>query len=206
MGVISAGDTFHPSRSLERFGAGMKGSLFIVVTIVGFFLFSDVAIAKEASIEGLIIELNGQMEVSFSVTNCCTGKLEEAIRSGVPTTFTFRMKLYLVRSLWPDKKVASLTFKHSIKYDNIAKEYQFHFEENKNSLSVKDFEEAKEIMAKVNGVKLLPTNQLQKGRKYYLDVKAELDPVRLPFGLENIFFFLSIWDVETDWLRYEFTY
>jgi len=184
----------------------MKRSLILVVTIVGSFLFSDVAISKEASIEGLIIELNGQMEVSFSVTNCCTGKLEEAIQSGVPTTFTFRMKLYLVRSLWPDKKMVSLTFKHSIKYDNIAKEYQFHFEETNNRLSVEDFEKAKEIMAKVNGIKLLPTNRLQKGRKYYLDVKAELDPVRLPFGLENIFFFLSIWDVETDWLRYEFTY
>jgi hypothetical protein len=61
-------------------------------------------------------------------------------------------------------------------------------------------------MAKVNGVKLLPTYRLEKGRKYYLDVKAELDPVKLPFGLKYVFFFLSYWDVETDWLRYEFTY
>jgi len=182
-----------------------RGFIFVIIVIASL-VFSEVAISKEASIEGLIIELNGQMEVSFFVANCCTGKLEEAIQSGVPTTFTFRIKLYLVRSLWPDKKVVSHEFKHSIKYDNITKEYQFHFEENDHSLSIKDFERAKELMGKVNGLKLIPTNRLEKGRKYYLDIKAELDPVRLPLGLENIFFFLSFWDVETDWLRYEFTY
>ncbi|UCD71940.1 MAG: DUF4390 domain-containing protein [Syntrophobacterales bacterium] len=184
----------------------MKRSLIFAVTIISSLIFSEVAISKEASIEGLTIELNGQMQVSFSVINCCTEKLEEAIRSGVPTTFTFRIKVYRKRKFWRDKKMVSLKFKHRIKYDNITKEYQFHFEENEHNLSVKDFEEAKEIMARVTGVKLIPTNRLEKGRKYHLDVKAELDPVRLPFGLHRIFFFLSIWDVETDWLRYEFTY
>lgn len=182
-----------------------RGFIFTVLTLV-FLLGSAVAIPKEASIENLAIALNEQMEVSFSVTNCCTEKLEEAIRSGVPTTFTFRIKLYRERNFWLDKKVASLKFKHRVKYDTIAKEFRFYFEENDHSLSVKDFEGAKKIMATVNGAKVLPTNRLQKGRRYYLDVKAEIDPVRLPFGLEKIFFFLSSWDVETDWLRYEFTY
>jgi len=184
----------------------MKRIFLFGILIIASFASSEVAMSKEASIEDLTIELNGEMEVSFSVINCCTEKLEEAIRSGVPTTFTFRIKVYLVKRFWPDKKVASRKFKHRIKYDNITKEYQFHFEENNNSPSVKDFERAMEIMTKVNGAKLLPTNRLKKGRKYYIDVKAELDPSRLPFGLENIFFFLSFWDVETDWLRYEFTY
>jgi hypothetical protein len=179
--------------------------LAVIITIVSLF-FGEIAISQEASIEDLTVGLNGEMEVSFSVINCCTEKMEEAIQSGVPTTLTFRVKVYRVRSFWPDKKMASLAFKHSIKYDNITKEYQFHFEDTNHSVSVKDFERAKEIMGKVNGAKLLPTNRLEKGRKYYLDVKAEIDPVRLPFGLQRIFFFLSFWDVETDWVRYEFTY
>lgn len=184
----------------------MKRSFIFVFVIIALSASRGFAISKGPSIDDLAIQLNGNMEVSFSVINCCTGELEEAIKSGVPTTFTFRIKVYLVRSLWVDKKMASCKFKHHIKYDNITKEYQFHFEENNHSLSVKDFERAKELMAKVNGVKLLPTARLEKGRTYYIDVKAELDPVRLPFGLQHIFFFLSFWDVETDWLRYEFTY
>jgi len=177
----------------------MKTSFVVALIIIASLVTGGVAISKEASIEDLTIELNGQIEVSFHVADCCTEKLGEAIRSGVPTTFTFRMNLYLERNLWPDKKLASLKFKHRIKYDNITKEYQFQLEESEHNLSVKDFEKAKEVMAKVNGAKLMP-------KQYYLDVKAEIDPVRLPFGLEHIFFFLSFWDVETDWLRYEFTY
>lgn len=184
----------------------MKRSFILAVMAVAFLLPGEAAISQEPSIEDLTVALNGHMEVSFSVTNCCPEKMEEAIQSGVPTTLTFRVKVYRVRSFWPDKKMASLAFKHSIKYDNIKKEYQFHFKESDHSLSVKDFKKAKEIMAKVNEAKLLPTDRLEKGRKYYLDVKAEIDPVRLPFGLQRIFFFLSFWDVETDWVRYEFTY
>lgn len=184
----------------------MKRSFTFVFIVIALSAFGGDAISGEPSIDDLAIALNENMEVSFSIINCCTGELEEALRSGVPTTFTFRIKVYLVRSLWLDKKMASRKFKHHVKYDNITKEYQFHFEENKHSLSVKDFERAKELMAKVNGVKLLPTSRLEKGRTYYIDVKAELDPVRLPLGLQHIFFFLSFWDVETDWLRYEFTY
>ena len=198
---------FPSSMTIRRFrGQRMKRSFILAAIIIASLFCGEIAISQEASIEGLTVALNGQMEVSFSVINCCTEKMEEAIQSGVPTTLTFRVKVYRVRSFWPDKKMASLRFKHSIKYDNITKEYQFHFEESNHRLSVKDFKKAKEIMAKVNGAKLLPTNRLEKGRKYYLDVKAEIDPVRLPFGLQYIFFFLSFWDVETDWVRYEFTY
>ena len=85
-------------------GQGMNRGFIFVVIFIASLAFSEVAISEEASIEGLTIELNGQMEVSFFVANCCTEKLEEEIQSGVPTTFTFRVKLYLVRGLWPTKR------------------------------------------------------------------------------------------------------
>ena len=96
-------------------GERMKRT-FLLATIITASLFSGkIAISQEASIEGLTVALNGQMEVSFSVINCCTEKMEEAIQSGVPTTLTFRVKVYRVRSLWPDKKMTSVAFIHSIK-------------------------------------------------------------------------------------------
>ena len=99
----------------------MKRSFILIVITVASLFSGGIAISQEASIEGLTVALNGQMEVSFSLINCCTEKMEEAIQSGVPTTLTFRVKVYRVRSFWPDKKMASLLFKHSIKYDNITK-------------------------------------------------------------------------------------
>jgi hypothetical protein len=40
---------------------------------------------------------------------------------------------------------------------------------------------------------------LKPGAPAYFQIKAELDPVRLPLHLEYLFFFVSLWDFETDW-------
>jgi hypothetical protein len=34
-------------------------------------------------------------------------------------------------------------------------------------------------------------------------IKAKLDKVRLPLYMEYVFFFVSLWDFETDWYRQE---
>ena len=183
-----------------------KTSILIIVLLLTT-QFVSPALAQKAYLSDMVVtNTRDHLLVYFSVNECFTPEMNKAIENGLNTTFTFFVKLFEKRDYWWDTKITDLEVHHSIKYDNITKEYQFHFEETNHRLSVKDFKKAKEIMAKVNGAKLLPANRLEKGRKYYLDVKAEIDPVRLPFGLQYIFFFLSFWDVETDWVRYEFTY
>jgi len=70
----------------------------------------------------------------------------------------------------------------------------------------KSFEKAKIAMSDVNGVIITPLTLLRKDKNYYLRIKAELDKVRLPLHLEYVFFFVSLWDFETDWLRQDFVY
>jgi len=40
---------------------------------------------------------------------------------------------------------------------------------------------------------------MKPGALTYLRIKAELDPIKLPLHLEYLFFFVSLWDFETDW-------
>jgi hypothetical protein len=54
-------------------------------------------------------------------------------------------------------------------------------------------------MAKVEEVEVRPSSRLKAGIPTELRIKAELDPVRLPLHLEYLFFFVSLWDFETDW-------
>jgi hypothetical protein len=37
-------------------------------------------------------------------------------------------------------------------------------------------------------------------------IKAKLDKVRLPLGMEYVFFFVSLWDFETDWYKQRFMF
>jgi hypothetical protein len=59
-------------------------------------------------------------------------------------------------------------------------------------------------MTELNGVVVAPVRQLQKNRPAYIMIKAKLDKVRLPLGMEYAFFFVSLWDFETDWYKQRF--
>jgi hypothetical protein len=71
---------------------------------------------------------------------------------------------------------------------------------------VEDFREAKNLMSRIEGVKLTDLNTLQKGTRYEIRMMAELDKIRLPLYLDYVLFFLSLWDFETDWYKVNFTY
>ncbi len=153
----------------------------------------------EALIEGLQIEReNGTVVVSFSVKNCFNTKMEEAIKTGVPTTFNFFVTLYKTRALIWDKKIASWKFRHRVIYDNLKQDFRIWLQEKEKEIRVADWEEAKRAMQLVDGFTVVKGQKLEKG-VYELAAKAELDAVKLPLRLEGILFFVSLWDFETDW-------
>ena len=158
------------------------------------------AFCEKASIQEVNVQKgNGIWNVSFYVENCFTEKMEEAIKSGIRTIFTYYLHLYQKRVWWKDRKVASSQFHHTIQYDPIRGEYRVTFGREGPPLVTKNFEEAKKWMAKVESVEIRPSSELRPGIPTYLRIKAELDPVRLPLHLEYLFFFVSLWDFDTDW-------
>jgi hypothetical protein len=173
---------------------------------VGVFIFLLVstlplsAFCEQASIRGVKAKgSNGAWKVSFVVENCFTENMNEAIQSGIKTAFTFYLEVYRKRKLWRDQKVVSMEFHHSIQFDPIQGQYSVTLEEHRSSRSTSDLEEAKKWMAKVEEVGVRPPSQLEPGIPTELRIKAELDPVKLPFHLEYLFFFVSLWDFETQW-------
>jgi hypothetical protein len=158
-----------------------------------------VAQGEEALIEGLHIEQGkGTFVVSFSVKNCFSTKMEEAIKAGVPTTFNFFIRLYKRRPVIWDKKIASYKIRHRITFDNLKEDFRIWLQEKEKEIRVADLEEAKRSMQQVEGFSMVRGRELERG-DYELAIKAELDPVKLPLRLECILFFVSLWDFETDW-------
>ncbi len=157
------------------------------------------ASAQEAFIKEVDVKTGEDgWRVSFHVTNCFTEGMEEAIRSGIKTVFTFSIDCFRKR-WWRDRKLASLQFRHAILYDPIRREYQVTLEENGSILGTTSFEEAKKWMANIEAVEVRPADPLTSGSRAELRIRAELDPVKLPFPLEYLFFFTSLWDFKTKW-------
>jgi len=164
----------------------------------------SLARAEEAVIDGFHMErVGGLVSISFDVENCFSTKMEEAIEAGVPTTFNFFVRLHRKRYITVDKRIVRHKFKHTIAYDNIQKDFRVSCEETGKEIRAKTLDEAKTHMARVESFPVVAERLLKEGN-YRLSVKAELDPVKLPLRMEYIFFFVSLWDFETEWYRHNF--
>ena len=171
------------------------------------FLFFPIHLrADEATINCFVTNDATHVLVYARLTNCFTKDMEAAILAGVPTTFTFLMDLYQERRGWLDKKLVRLTVRHTIKYDIVKKLFIVSADGERERTSFQDYESAKRAMADLNGFPLTSMKSLKRNEYYYVQIKAKLDKVRLPLYLEYVFFFVSLWDFETDWYREGFFY
>lgn len=164
--------------------------------------FATTAMAKNKA-EIINIEVGEELsivKVSFFIQDCFTPSMEEAIRSGVSTTFRIHTVVEKPGQLFFSSLILDVTLEHTIKYDYLKNEYHVQLPENPESTRVtKDFSEAKQWMSTVQELPLLPLWRLEKGQSYELRIKAELSKVELPLFFRYIFFFVSLWDFETDW-------
>ncbi|MBI5369636.1 DUF4390 domain-containing protein, partial [Candidatus Uhrbacteria bacterium] len=135
-----------------------------------------------------------------------TPKIEEAVQSGIPTTFIYKIAIYQKPGEFLGPRLAYKEISHTIKYDSLKKDYTVTMSDKKEPFVTQDFKKAKEIMAKVDAVSAIPLDRLQRETPYSLQIKAELDTIKLPPLLNYIFFFVSYWDFKTSWETVEFTY
>jgi hypothetical protein len=186
----------------------MRGLKSILLILILWAASAGQAMAKDAYLSDFVVtNTRDHLLVYFKVNNCFTPEMNNAIESGIETSFTFFVQLHEKRDLIWDRKIADLEINHSIKYDSLKKTYSVRFsEDNNREVTVRTFEEAKKLMAEVVALKVVPMHQLKKGKRYQLQMMAQLDKIRLPFYLHYVFFFLSLWDFETDWYAVDFRY
>ena len=181
----------------------------VILIFIGFLLlFQQVAFAEEAALTNIVVTNNrDDLLLYLNATGAFNEKTRKAILSGVPTAFTFYITLNRERSYWLNKTIVDLKVTHAIKYDNLKKE--FHIDRSWDSggpIVTSSFEEAQQLMIKIDSLKVVSLDQLEKGRHYQLCAKAELSKFTLPLHLHRVLFFLTFWDVETDWYAIDFTY
>jgi len=181
--------------------------IFSVLILFTPFVFTPRLSAENAGIRDLFVSNNANHVLIYArLTNCFTKEIEEAILAGVPTTFTILLDLYQERSYWMDKRLVRMTISHTIKYDNVKKLFLVSIHGEREATAFPDFESAKRVMADLNGVPIAQLKTLKRNEYHYVQIKAKLDKVRLPLHLEYVFFFVSLWDFETDWYRERFFY
>ncbi len=136
--------------------------------------------------------------------------MDEAIKTGIPTTFNYYVNLYQHRSLWRDKLITAVTLSKTIKYDNLKNEYLITTKNKKNdgasSLVITSLFEAKKVMNNIEIPLFYPTRKLERNKTYYIKIKADSKGVEPPLFLHYFLFFLKWMNFETDWSVEKFRY
>ncbi len=189
----------------RRIIAGLVAGLMLVISLV-----SPGAAAEED--RARIVHLaayreDGNLKLRFGIEDCFTPKMIDAIKSGVVTTFRIRVVVEEPGLPLFRKQLLNTVLEHSLEFDQLRGEYRLKLAERAETpIRTTDFSEARQLMSTVSGIPVLPLWRLQPGKTYNIRVKAELSKVRLPVFLRYIFFFVSLWDFETDWQQVPFRY
>ena len=160
------------------------------------------ATAQEARLKNITLSSTDdeRMVVSLRVDNAFTPDMLAALRQGVTTEFTFRIRLYRDRRMWLDEKLLALNLYHALTYDPVGAVFRVHRSWSSDPVvETRSLTEAQSLMSQIERLAILPLARMQRGEGYELRAKAELSKVTLPFYLRYLFYFVSLWDFETEW-------
>jgi hypothetical protein len=123
---------------------------------------------------------NGHVLVSFTLADAFDDDVRAAIRSGLPTTFTYDVSLRRAVSLWFDRTLAEATVSATVRYDNLTRRYQVTRMVNgrvESTPQVTDNEDTvRSLMTEFDRLPLFDTAPLEVNAEYYLRVRARTSP------------------------------
>ncbi len=182
--------------------APAKKALLVLCLLLCLSMIGKTAVpAEEAKLSGLVItNTQDELLVFTTIKNAFSEEIQAAIKNGIPATFSFLVSLNNTRTMWPDKTITEKKETHTMAYDPVKGKYLVTRSWESDKPFITDsFEEACERMCKIEGLVLARTDKLEKNATYFVKARAELDKMSLPFYLHYVLFFVSCWDVETDW-------
>lgn len=154
----------------------------------------------------LITSNAGDVLLYARLVDCFKKEMETAILAGVPAVFTLQLDVYLERPYVWDNHIAGKEIRRTIKYDNLKKTFLVATNGAAQPGIFPNFESAQKAMADLSGIPLIPISVLSRGNNYYAQIKVKIDRVRLPFNMEYVLFFVSLWDFETPLYKIRFSY
>jgi len=141
------------------------------------------AMAKEAYLSDFVVYQHpGPPPCLLQGQQLFYPEMNNAIESGIETSFTFFIQLYEKRNLIWDKKIADLEVNHSIKYDSLKKIYTVEvFGKQQQGSPGKDLRGGQKAHGRDFSSKSPSHASVEKGKHYQLQMMAQLDRIRLPF-------------------------
>jgi hypothetical protein len=117
--------------------------------------------------------------VSFSTARAVTPAVEQAIASGLPTTFTYDVELRRPSTFWFDKLMASARIAVTVRFDPLTRRYHVTLLQDGRVAEDRTTDRADEVRRWVSvfdGLPLFTTRELQQHTAYDVRVRGRTSP------------------------------
>ncbi len=124
------------------------------------------------------IARDGQVVVSFDLSDGYTAEVRDAIQSGLSTTFSYEVDLRRGSTLI-DRTVASVTITAVVRFDNLTRRYQMSRTVDGRVEDARPTEDSNAVRAWMTHFERIPlsaTSSLENNGEYYVRVRAHTRP------------------------------
>lgn len=174
----------------------------IPLVVLCFGLMTSFAWAKPVLTQVTLHADHEQVRVGGTLENAFTDKMMEALHSGVPLTFHYKIELLRNVNFYPDEVISQSQITHTVQYDTLKKSYEFSSQGDnlERKVATKKSELCRELMMTLKDIPLSSVYLLDPDERYYVRVKAEMvNDGGLWFPFNWLLFFVPIHDFETSW-------
>ncbi len=121
---------------------------------------------------------DGEVRVSFQVTDGVSDTVRAAIQSGLSTTFAYDVTLVAASPWWFDRTIASTRVSAVVRYDNLTRRYQITFIEDGRVEEVRTTDDEATAFQWMTTFRArrLSSHRLVSDGEYHVRVKAQTRP------------------------------
>jgi hypothetical protein len=131
--------------------------------------------AEEDEISVMPIARDGQVQVSFDLSDGFSPVVRDAIQSGLLTTFSYEVELRRGTNIWFDRTVAAVTITATVHFDNLTRRYQMSRTLDgrvEDARPTEDQDAVSRWMTHFERIPVSTTSGLEANREYSVRVRA----------------------------------
>ncbi len=132
------------------------------------------------------IARDGQVLVTFELSEGLTADVRDEIHSGLPTTFSYDVELRRGTPSWFDRTIAATHIAAGVRFDNLTRRYQMWRAVDgrmEDARPTDDEHAVRRWMTRFDQVPVSPTSALEVNGEYYVRVRASAQPRNTWFPL-----------------------
>ncbi|HEX2835450.1 MAG TPA: DUF4390 domain-containing protein [Thermoanaerobaculia bacterium] len=151
--------------------------------------------APEPKIQNLAAQAaSGKVTVRFTLDGAFSnGEMIEALKSGLPTSFTYTIEIFRDRPNWFDDGVANARVEVITTYNSLTREYLLNYRRDRHLVRTETFTDLAQLERAMTTIEELDLFDIGTRKPYKLKVRVKADLMR------GWLMYVIPWEVSTGW-------